>query len=121
MIDPCKGHACDECHLCRSGVCCATIPPDVRARLEASVQREQGLQAAIIAAAGKESALGELILAERQRPTEAVRHEHLSPAPLMLPAPPMPLALPQAAGHVVHDDSGNEVIHVYAEPARQAR
>lgn len=121
MNSVCAGHVCDDCNLCRASICCATVPPELRPRLEAYVLREQGLRAAIVAEAGTEPGLGELILAERQRPAEAVRVEHLRPAPLMLPAPPMPLGLPRAAGHVVQDDPEKEAIHVYAQPARQAR
>jgi hypothetical protein len=24
--DPCAGHQCDRCEVCRSGVCCSTVP-----------------------------------------------------------------------------------------------
>jgi hypothetical protein len=39
MTHPCDGHRCDHCYLCDVvGVCCATVSPDERRRLEGEHQ-----------------------------------------------------------------------------------
>lgn len=100
---PCDGHPCDGCFCCSVlHICCLTISPEQRARLEAE-ERHEGLRAAIEAEAGTVPSLGELVRrdAERQRP-----------APL-LPASSL-LVLPRSAAEHIPNDSRKEAIHVLA-------
>ncbi len=117
MAHPCEGHNCDHCYVCDVvGICCGTISSQTRAQLEAAVEQGgQGdeLRAAIVAEAGTVSSLGELMRRETATGPEPA-------AALMLP-PAAPLGLPQATGHIAHNDSRKEPVYVYVQPACQAR
>ena len=99
---PCDGHPCDGCFCCSVlHICCLTISPEQRARLEAE-ERHEGLRAAIEAEAGTVPSLGELV----RRDAAGVRPGELLPTPSAL-------RLLGAAEHIPND-SRKEAIHVLA-------
>ncbi len=69
MSHPCSGHACDHCYLCDVvGVCCASVPVEVAARLIADTQRpDYQLGPAIAAEAESTVSLRALIRGEAQQ------------------------------------------------------
>lgn len=67
MTHPCEGHACDHCYCCDVvGVCCTTVSPGERRRLEGEHQTSPSdrLYAAILRDAGTIPSLPELVRLE---------------------------------------------------------
>ena len=68
MTHPCSTHLsnCDHCFYCDElGVCCATVPADARAGLEAKLRTPtQGLIELVVREAGSAPSLAELVRAE---------------------------------------------------------
>lgn len=110
MTHPCADHLeqCDHCICCdQLHLCCATVPPELRAQLEAAVRQaasRDGLRDAIVAEGGTVAGVGALVR------LEAVSQ---SAAPLSL-LPSMPLSLPEAAEPTPDDDSRKEPVYVHA-------
>jgi len=40
--DPCLGHPCDKCWICRNGVCCLTVSADVRSLIAGALAEGSG-------------------------------------------------------------------------------
>ena len=121
MTHPCEGHACDGCFCCsRLHVCCLTIPPEVRAWLEAVVRQSapgEEVCEAIVAEAGRMPGLGELVRAEAGTASglaELVRLEvgNRGAASLLL-RPSMRLSPPEAAEPIPDDYSRKEAVYVH--------
>lgn len=78
---PCIDHPCDHCYLCDVvGVCCTTVTPSQRARLEAEHRAEpiDRLHAVILQDAGTVPSLPELVRLEaRQYPAGLVAASRL--------------------------------------------
>ena len=85
MSHPCAGHmaTCDHCFCCDVlGICCATIPAEARARLEAGVAPPPDpLYAAVLADAKTIVTLAELVRREARQPKALS-----APARLSLPS-----------------------------------
>jgi hypothetical protein len=111
MSHPCAGHACDHCYCCDVlGVCCATIPAEQRAGLEAGqVAQPDILHAAIVQEAGTVPSLGELVRLDAER----------SSLGELLPAAARLGLLAAPAADPLPIDSRKETVH--AIPARSTR
>ena len=101
---PCAGHACDHCYCCDVlNICCATIPAEQRARLEAAQAAQPDvLHAAIVQEAGTVPSLGELVRLDVERS----RLGALLPATVRLGLLAVPAADPLPI------DSRKEPVHV---------
>jgi len=87
---PCAGHSCDHCFCCDVlGICCATIPAELRVQLEAAAQTVEAerFRRDVVAEAGQLATLADLICAEAEPGDPA-----LSPGPYRLALPPAPAA-----------------------------
>jgi hypothetical protein len=70
MTHPCAEHmaSCDHCALCEAGLCCASVSPAERARLESEYRRPYAaIAAAIVAEAGTIPTLRELVRRDAER------------------------------------------------------
>ena len=108
---PCTGHACDHCYCCDVlGICCATIPAEQRARLEAGHHTQaEALHAAIVQEAGSVPSLGELVRLDARR----------SSLGELLPAAARLGVLAAPAADPLPIDSRKEAVHVI--PAHTSR
>jgi hypothetical protein len=101
---PCADHPCDDCAICRAGICCATLTASQRAQLEAAIQSPVGgLRAAIAEEASTVPSLPELVRGDASAPLalSASARLGLNPAPIADP---------------LSHDSRKEAVHVI--PAR---
>jgi hypothetical protein len=107
----CSGHACDHCYWCDVlGICCATIPAEQRARLEAGHHAQpDALHAAIVQEAGTVASLGELVRLDAERSSSGA----------LLPAATRLGLLAAPAADPLPFDSRKEPVHVI--PARSTR
>lgn len=108
---PCAGHACDHCYLCDVlGICCATIPAEQRAQLEAGRHAQpEALHAAIVQEAGTAPSLSELVRLDAGGSSSGA----------LLPAAARLGLLAAPAANSLPLDSRKEPLHVI--PARSTR
>jgi hypothetical protein len=111
MSHPCvPHHACDHCYICETlHICCATIPPEQRAQLEADTKQGQAerFREAVVAEARRVVTLADLIQAEAAQGVPA-----LPPGTASLALPPAP------AAEAIPHNSRKEPVYVIA--ARKA-
>lgn len=107
----CAGHACDHCYLCDVlGICCATIPAEERARLEARrAAPPDVLHATIVQEIGTMPSLSELVRLSAGR----------SGSSSLLPAAARLGLLAAPAADPLPIDSRKETVHVI--PARSTQ
>lgn len=101
MTHPCDGHPCDHCYLCDVvGVCCTTVSPDERRRLEGKHQSSPSdrLHAAVLRDAGAVPSLPELVrLDARQYPAGLIAASRLG---LLVAADPLYPDFRKESAHV---------------------
>jgi len=109
MTHVCAGHACDDCNICRFGICCATLSAEQRVQLEAALSGSPStaLAALVVEQASQSPSLAELVRRDAARLSPAVR--------LPAPAPPM-RSLPPAPAESIPLPSRKEALDVPARP-----
>jgi hypothetical protein len=103
---PCADHPCDDCAICRAGVCCASLSAEQCARLEVALQQsDDTLRAAVRLDAGTVPSLGELMPLHVGGPRLAPRLGAGESSSFVLALPPAPAA-------TLPIDSREEATHV---------
>jgi len=68
----CAGHTCDDCSICRSGVCCLTVSTGNGAKAQSSDEEpDERVREAVIASAVSTPWLSVLVRVSTMRPTLA--------------------------------------------------
>lgn len=112
MSHPCADHPCDDCAICRAGVCCGSLSAEQCASLEVALQQPDAeLRAAVRLDAGTASSVSELVQLDAAG---------LRPACQLAAGGSPVFALPPAAAATLPIDSRKEAVHVVV-PDHSAR